>query len=188
MRLTAEERSIIAKRRAIERSRQKAMARETRRRIAAEAAAATEAAAAEARTRKLLERLLGRTLLAVHPLDGNYGNGCVLRLSGGALFTIYGAGGDETTHTDFTIETDLDEKQSCNPLASIAGAMLLLPHDWSGHPRMAWIYGVAVGWSDFALADLARVHDWTPEQVALLRRQREQYAALTKALGQRQPK
>ncbi len=62
-----------------------------------------------------------------------------------------------------------------NPFSSIKGAIVMTPHDWSAHHRLAWIYGIAVGWDEEALVEVAKVHNWSDATIGRLRRLRERY-------------
>jgi len=58
-------------------------------------------------------------------------------------------------------------------LTSLAATIAFDVRDWSLSSRDAWIYGIAVGWDDDALAELTVKHEWPPGEVARLRRYRE---------------
>ncbi len=68
-----------------------------------------------------------------------------------------------------------------NPLESISIAMATWSGDWSTDPRLAWIYGIVNGWDDNdgdAMAEMSKLHGWTPEAVARLRRLHAEYQRL----------
>jgi hypothetical protein len=62
-----------------------------------------------------------------------------------------------------------------NPFESIKTAIVTTPHDWSAHHRLAWIYGIAVGWDEEALAEVAKQHRWSEAETERLLRLRERY-------------
>lgn len=62
-----------------------------------------------------------------------------------------------------------------DPFASIESAIAFTPHDWGSHHRLAWVYGIAVGWGEEALEALADRHGWSDSEVERLRRLRAAY-------------
>ena len=62
-----------------------------------------------------------------------------------------------------------------DPFESIKTAIVTTPHDWSADHRLAWIYGIAVGWDDAALVEVAKQHDWSDAEIERLKRLRAKY-------------
>jgi hypothetical protein len=67
-----------------------------------------------------------------------------------------------------------------NPIRSIAACLAFSSRDWSLNHRDAWIWGVAVGWPEEALQEVARNHNWSPETVARLRALRKRAEEMEK--------
>jgi len=65
-----------------------------------------------------------------------------------------------------------------DPRVSIRACLTASPQDWGADHRTAWLYGIAVGWDEQALAQLAARHHWTAEAVQRLRLLRNNYEAL----------
>jgi hypothetical protein len=61
---------------------------------------------------------------------------------------------------------------------SLARAIAFDSADWSQNKRMAWIYGVVLGWNSDAMAEVAALHNWNADTVARIRRL---HAAFTSA-------
>ena len=70
-----------------------------------------------------------------------------------------------------------ESRREC-PLVSLSAAIAFTPHDWSEDHRMAWIYGIACGWSDEAMAELKKKHCWDDETVERLQRLRRRWKEL----------
>lgn len=62
-----------------------------------------------------------------------------------------------------------------NPFQSIKTAIVTTPHDWSAHHRLAWIYGIAVGWNEAVIAEVAKTHGWDETEIKRLQRLRARY-------------
>lgn len=54
-------------------------------------------------------------------------------------------------------------------LRSLHATVVFDSDDWGATNRLAWIYGICVGW-DFALLEVVAKHKWSPETVAMLQR------------------
>lgn len=67
-----------------------------------------------------------------------------------------------------------------NPLKSIRDTITFSPYDWSEHPGLSWIYGIACGWDDDSLSELTLKHNWSEETVSRLKLLRANYESLSK--------
>ena len=72
-----------------------------------------------------------------------------------------------------------------DPKESLNRTLATSSRDWGEDRADAWIYGVVCGWDDprmdpdgEAMAELAKRHDWSPEEVARLRRLHAAFDAL----------
>lgn len=52
---------------------------------------------------------------------------------------------------------------------SAQSAIAFSPHDWGADKRLAWVYGILVGWDDEALAEMQKKFRWTDESVERLK-------------------
>jgi hypothetical protein len=69
-----------------------------------------------------------------------------------------------------------------NPLESVERALAFATKDWSADRRDAWIYGIALGWDDESMAEMAARHNWNADAVSRLRQLHAAWQAL-KAKG-----
>ena len=53
---------------------------------------------------------------------------------------------------------------------SMRATVARMSRDMASDHRDAWVYGILFGWGDAALAELAKQHGWTFDEVAKLRR------------------
>ena len=60
---------------------------------------------------------------------------------------------------------------------SLEAAMAFTPHDWTQHHRLAWIWGIVLGWDD-AMPEMASKHRWDAETVARLERLHAEFKAI----------
>lgn len=58
---------------------------------------------------------------------------------------------------------------------SLRDSMVFWTGDWSSNPKLAWTWGIIIGWDDECLSELSNRFDWDPSQVALLKRLRADY-------------
>jgi hypothetical protein len=71
-----------------------------------------------------------------------------------------------------------------NPLTSIANTIAFDVRDWSDDKRLAWIYGIVLGWDseddddNGAMAELQEKFKWFDLEVARLRRLRKKFKEL----------
>jgi hypothetical protein len=80
--------------------------------------------------------------------------------------------------------TGQDAQRVAEALAAIAdvrrsleSAVVFDPEDWGATNRLAWIYGICVGWGE-ALPEVVARHNWSPETVARLQRLHEAFTTL----------
>lgn len=59
--------------------------------------------------------------------------------------------------------------------ASLEAVMATDPRDWSLCSRSSWIYGIVFGWSEEALREVARLHNWSEESVEDLKLHRANF-------------
>lgn len=57
-----------------------------------------------------------------------------------------------------------DIEKAVKAIESVQRSLVVHPMDMSSDRRMAWIYGILVGWGD-ALPEVAQKHGWTPKDV-----------------------
>jgi hypothetical protein len=55
-----------------------------------------------------------------------------------------------------------------DPLMSMRYCMSFDPRDWSLYKRDAWLYGVVIGWTAEAMAEVAKRHGWSRAEQARL--------------------
>ena len=65
-----------------------------------------------------------------------------------------------------------------NALESIEVIMAMHSRDWAADPGDAWLWGIVLGWTDGAMAEVAERHGWSDQTVARIRRQRAAWVAL----------
>lgn len=70
-----------------------------------------------------------------------------------------------------------------DPFDSLEATMVHWPGDWSKDERLAWAYGIGVGWDADALVELAKSHGWPPPTVDRLKRLREKFVAARVTVG-----
>ena len=74
-------------------------------------------------------------------------------------------------------------EQVRDALESVKRSIAFDVQDWSTDKRLAWIYGIIMGWGD-ASDEVARKHRWTAEDVATMQRHRAAIAILKDMDGQ----
>lgn len=74
-------------------------------------------------------------------------------------------------------------EQVRDALESVKRSIAFDVQDWSTDKRLAWIYGIIMGWGD-ASDEVARKHRWTAEDVATMQRHRAALAILKDMDGQ----
>ncbi len=67
-------------------------------------------------------------------------------------------------------------------LESITATICFSAKDWSVDRRDAWIYGIAVGWGR-ALKEVAELHGWTAENIAILKAHLKAYVRASRTAG-----
>jgi hypothetical protein len=63
-------------------------------------------------------------------------------------------------------------------IESIYDAIVFSPHDWGGHPRLAWIYGIICGWNDECFEEFKNEYDWDDETIERLKNYHEEIKKL----------
>lgn len=77
---------------------------------------------------------------------------------------------DSKLETDSEVEVDIEQTDKLKEvIKSIASAISFSPYDWASHHRLAWIYGVIIGWDNDSIKELKEKYDWTDETVERLK-------------------
>lgn len=62
----------------------------------------------------------------------------------------------------------MNDQKAVDALESVKRSLTFHPMDMSSDKRMAWIYGILVGWDEASLAEMAKKHGWAPDDVQKL--------------------
>ena len=64
----------------------------------------------------------------------------------------------------------LEEREELKEIIdSISSAIVFSPHDWAAHHRLAWIFGIVVGWDDESLEGLKKKFGWDDKTIGRLK-------------------
>jgi hypothetical protein len=107
-------------------------------------------------------KMLGMGLLFLAGHEPGSGADIEIRAGERVVYHRHGCGDLATTRSE--------------ALESAAAAMAASPRDWSLDNRDAWAYGIIVGWSEDALAEVAAKHRWSEAEVERLRSLRAELA------------
>lgn len=70
-----------------------------------------------------------------------------------------------------------------DPLRSIHDAIIYDYESWSETSRMAWVYGIVVGWNSETLKEIAKDYDWDATKIASLKRLHEEFRDIAKLVS-----
>lgn len=73
------------------------------------------------------------------------------------------------THREVLARRGVEGDTLAEALESARTVLATMPDDTIADRRLAWLWGIFVGWDEAALAECVRRHGWRPETLARLR-------------------